>query len=162
MSCYVLVPFTSTAYHFIFQGIPFLYKYQFIQIKLGGDIFDETSINEICRWIVVMALPRLQVAFDMGKEDNALDSSMWDHGFYVHFCLFDGASSNISFLRLLSYPHKLFDKDMIVDDFEVLGETILLGMDVKIVVQRHDVPGISSGKCFQYYGTTGAVLSIGI
>ena len=61
---------------------------------------------------------------------------LYDHSFYVHFCLFDGASSNRSFLKLMFHPHKPLEKNMTIDNLEVLNETIVLGMDVKHVIKR--------------------------
>ena len=61
---------------------------------------------------------------------------LYDYGFNVHFCLFDGASANRSFLKLLFHPLKPLDTNMTIDNLHVMGETVVLGMDVKHVIKR--------------------------
>ena len=93
---------------------------------------------------------------------------LYDYGFRVNFCLFDGASANRSFLKLLFHPLKPLDTNMTIDNLNVIGETVVLGMDVKHVINvyviifstaalRRFVQDISTGRDFQSPGTTGAV-----
>ncbi len=56
--------------------------------------------------------------------------------FHVDFTLFDGATSNRSFLKSLFYPSDPISRNMTIPNLEEKGGFITLGLDVKHVVKR--------------------------